>query len=433
MATLSYIDTNPKKPTSQSFRISTDESIGAILFDISGFENPFDGYSLLYHSFMNNKVQCIKNMDDALLVGIEDNDFLNGLVYYHLSQFYDFIGEGQTLYVAIADCSKDWGVIESIQRQANGRIFQIGVWTPQPLWKIRNNGSLDFTSLITDLQAQADEINGKIGEPTHTMVPLNIILCGNSSYAASMYGEVKPISYKELPDAIALNCAKVSVPLVQNGTPEVKEMQSKNPLQAPVSALGIIMACLALCGAEESIASITKCDLNKNDGFNNPEWGVGATGTPIGEAHRIWTNVISSRGYIVPVNYEEMEASYFLSSDQTLSENDFRTIANNRVMHKCRRATCTATIPYIHGNHIYNPGTRNISLTSIAIITDSINTLLDSVMRNKQGQKQIEGRVVTFLENEKMLENDAIFIKLDIKPANYSEYISEGVSHDIVQ
>ena len=54
-------------------------------------------------------------------------------------------------------------------------------------------------------------------------------------------------------------------------------------------------------------------------------------------------------------------------------------------------------------------------------------------MRNKQGQKQIEGRVVIFLENEKMLENDSISIKLDVKPVNYSGYISEGVSHDIVQ
>lgn len=428
MATLSYIDTKPKEPTNRSFRIPTDESIGAILFDTSGFTDPFNGYSLLYHSFCDNKLQCIKNMDDALLLGIEDNDFLNGLVYYHLSQFFNYIGEGQTLYIAIADCSKSWDVIESMQRQANGRLFQIGVWTSQPLWQFKEDKTLGFTSLITDLQAQADEINGKVGVSTHTMAPLNIVLCGNSCYA----GE-RPLTYKKLPNAIELNCPKVSVPLIQNGSPEVKAMQSRNPLQAPVSALGVIMACLALCGAEESIASVAKCDLNKNEEFNYPEWGVGATGTPIDSVHQIWANIISSRGYIVPVSYEELEASYFLSNDQTLSDGDFSSIANNRVMHKCRRAACTATIPYVNGNHIYNPGTHNISPTSIAIITDSINTLLDSVMRNRQGQKQIEGRVVTFLENEKMLENDSISIKLDIKPVNYSGYISEGVSHDIVQ
>lgn len=428
MATLSYIDTTSKQPVNRSFRIPTDESIGAMLFDINGFTNPFDGYSLLYHSFKDNAVQCIKNMDDALLLGIEDNGFLNGLIYYHVSQFYDFIGEGQTLYIAIADCSKDWEIIEQMQRQTNGRIFQIGVWTSQPLWTVRRDGTMGFTPLITDLQAQADEINGKLGVSTHTMVPLNIILCGNSFYAGG-----KQFSYKSLPNAFELNCPKVSVPLIQNGTQEVKNMQSQNPNQAPVSALGVIMACLSLCGAEESIASVAKCDLNKNENFNNPEWGIGTTGTPIDDVHRIWGNIISSRGYIIPVNYEELEGACFLSSDQTLYEGDFGTIANNRVMHKCRRAVCTATIPYVNGNHIYNPGTHNISPTSIAMMTDSINTLLDSVMRNKQGQKQIEGRVVTFLENDKMLENDSISIKLDVKPVNYSGYISEGVSHDIVQ
>lgn len=428
MASLSYIETNAKEPSNRSFRIPTDESISALLFDISGFDDPFNGYSLLSHSFSDNKLQCIKNMDDAALLGIEDNEFLNGLVYYHISQFYDFIGEGQSLYIAISDCSKDWNVIESMQQQANGRIFQIGVWTSQPLWQLQEDETMGFTSLITDLQAQADVINGKIGMSTHTMVPLNIVLCGNSCYA----GE-SPFSYKTLPNAIELNCPKVSVPLVQNGSPEVKKMQSKNPLNAPVSSLGVIMACLSLCGAEESIASISKCDLNKNEGFNYPEWGVGITGTPIDVVHRLWANIISSRGYIIPVSYEELEASYYLSSDQTLSEGDFRTIANNRVIHKCRRATCTALIPYINSNHIYDPNTHNISLTSIAIMTDSINTILDSVMRNKQGQRQIEGRVVTFLENEDMLENDSISIRLDIKPVNYSGYIYEDVSHDIVK
>lgn len=428
MASLSYIETSPRETPNTSLRIPTDESVGAILFDISGFDNPFDDYTQLYFNFKDNKVQCIKNMDDALLLGIENNGFLNGMLYYHLSQFYDFIGGSQTLYVAVADCSKGWDVVEDMQHQTNGKIFQIGIWTSQPLWSMKEDGSLGFTPLITDLQAQADEINGKIGVSTHTMVPLSIMLCGNSNYI-----DGQSFSYKDLPNAFELNCPKVSVPIIQNGTSEVKQIQSHNPNQAPVSALGVIMACLALCGAEESIASIQNCDLNKNEGFNYPEWGIGPTGTPIDSVHRIWANIISSRGYIIPVNYEELEGSCYLSSDQTLYEGDFGTIANNRVMHKCRRATCTALIPYIHSNHIYLPGSNSISPTSIALITDSINTLLDSVMRNKQGNRQIEGRVVTFLENDEMLDNDMINIKLDIKPVNYSGYISEGVSHDLVQ
>lgn len=427
MATLSYISTRAAEAPRKSFRIPTDESVGAMLFDISGFENPFDGYPLLYSSFGDSQVQCVKNMDDALLLGIDTDSFLGGLLHYHLSQFYDYVGGSQPLYIVLADCSKGWDIMETIQQQVNGRIFHIGVWTSQPLWRWEAEGELGFTPLITDMQAMTDEINGRVGEATHTTTPLSIILCGNSNYV-----EGKPISYKQLPDALALNCPKVSVPLIQNGSAAVKAMQRNMPLQAPVSALGIIMACLSLCGAEESIASVERCDLNKNEGFNNPEWGFGTDGLPIDTIHGIWANTISGRGYILPMSYEELEGSCFLSSDQTLSEGDFRTIANNRIMHKCRRAMCIATLPYLHGNHIYSPGTRSISPTSIVLITDSINTLLDSVMRNKQGNRQIDGRVVTFLEADDMLETDAISIRLHIKPVNYSGYISEGVSHDIV-
>ncbi len=427
MAHLSYINTGVKEVPDLSFNIPTDESIGAMLFDISGFDNPFEDYPLLYLHFKDNQIQSIQNMDEALLLGITNDGFLGGLLYYHVSQFYDFVGESQKLYIVIADCSKNWDVIQDMQQAVSGRLFQIGVWTSQPIWRVKDDGKIGFTPLIKELQLQADEINGVIGKSTNTLTPVNIILCGNSYYVDGV-----PISYKNIPDAMELNCPKVSVPLMQNGTPEIKAMQKNNPMNAPVSALGFVMACLALCGAEESIASLEKCDLNKNEGFNYPEWGVGADGTPIDTVHRVWANQIASMGYIIPIDYEGLESSYFFSSDQTLCEGDFSSIANNRVMHKVRRAMGTALIPYVNSNHIYVPGTHSLSNTSMTIITASINSLLDSVMLNKQGLNQIDGRAITFLENNKILENDSLSIRMSIKPINYSGYLTEEVSHEVI-
>lgn len=427
MAKLSYINTGVKQTPGLSFNIPTDESIGAMLFDISGFADPFASYPLLYHFFKNETVQCVKNMDDAALLGIVDNGFLNGMLFYQLSQFYDFVGENQAIYIIIADCSENWDALQNMQQQVSGRIFQVGVWTSQCIWQRKEGKQLGFTSLITDLQAQADIIDGKIGISTHTMVPLNIILFGNSSYV-----DGNKFTFKQLPDAMELQCPKVSVVLAQNGSDAIHSMQSNNPHSAPITSMGLVMACLSLCGAEESIATLDKCDLNKNEGFNYPEWGVGSNGTPISAVHRVWADTISSRGYIIPVDYEGEEASYFLSTDQTLCEGDFSSIANNRVMHKCRRAACTALIPYVNSDHIYVPGTHTISATSIAIITDSINTIIDSVMKNKKGFQQINGRSVAFWENDDILENDSISIRLNISPANYSGLISEEVSHDMM-
>lgn len=426
MAYISYINTGVKQERDLTFNISTDESIGGMLFDISGFQTPFVDYPLIGHNFKDGKVQCIYNMDDAELLGITDNGFLNGLVYYHISQFYDFVGADQALYLAFADCSKDWDILPNMQQQTNGKMFQIGIWTSQPIWKANSDGTMGFTGLITDLQVQANEICGKTGERAYTNTPLNLLLFGNSNYM-----DGAEVNYKQLPDALTLNCPKVSVVLAQNGSEAVHTMQQSNPNQAPVSAMGITMACLAVCGVEESIGSLQSCDLNKNEQFNYPELGFGKNYLGISDVNYIWSNTIASRGYIIPVSYEGIEASYFLCNDQTLSVGDYSSIANNRTMHKCRRAVCTALIPYVNSHHIYVPGTKTISVTSISIMTDSINTILDSSMRNRSGQEQIAGRVVTFLDSD-ILEADEVALNISISPVNYSSYIDEEVSHNMI-
>lgn len=427
MTNLSYIKTGVRKDPEFKIDISTDESIGAILFDTSGFNNPFESYPLLYHKFKDGTVQSVINMDDANLIGIKDDGFMNGILYYHLSQFYNIVGKNHLLYIAIADCTSDWDILWRIQQQVNGKIFQIGVWTSQPLFKLNQDNSLGFTSVITDIQNQADVINGKMNNLTTSMVPLNIVLCGNCKSVNDV-----PVNFRNLPDAKNLNCSKVSIILAQNGSKEVHDIQKNNPDNAPVSSIGFVMAFLAICGAEESIASLGKCDLNKNEGFNYPELGVGEDNTPLSKIHPILAQNLSSKGYITPVSYDGKEACYFYSSDQTLSYGDFGNIANNRVMHKCRRAACSALIPYINSHHIYSPGTNTISETSMSIIRDSINTAIDSVMKNNLGKEQIDGRSVFFDDKDNIIETDSISIKLKIKPANYDSFISEEVSHSMI-
>ena len=426
MSNLSYINTGVKSDQGQLYNVPTDESVGGMLFDISGFKNPFDGYPLLYNNFKNGTAQRIYNMDDAELLGIVNDGFLNGLLYYHISQFYNYIEGNQELYIVICDCSKNWDIIPSMQLQTSGRIFQIGVWTSQPVWSRNLDGSIGFTSMIGNIQAQADEICGKVGKSTNMATPLNIILFPNTNYI-----EGAEVNYKKIPDATVLGCPKVSVVMAQNGSDEIHNIQKNMPNNAPVNSLGFMMACLAICGAEESVGSLQRCDLNKGEQFNYPELGFGKTHTPITEINRLWANTLSAKGYIIPIDYEGLEASYFFSSDQTLDDGDFSSLANNRVMHKCRRAACTVLYPYVNSYHIYDSATKTISATSIAIITDSINTILDSVMKNKYGNQQIGGRSVEFLKESDVLETDAVSMRLSINPINYSGFIEEKVYHDI--
>lgn len=427
MAKISYIDSNAEAPQRVSAQIPTDESICAFLFDTSGFDNPFAEHPLLYNNFKDARVNRITNMDDASLIGIVNDGFMNGVLFYHLNQYFEFVGGDKETYIMITDCSQNWDSLFYLHQQTNGREFQIGIWTTQPIWRKKSDETIGFTSLITDLQLQADDINGKIGTSTATLTPINIILNGNSSYV-----DGNDFSYKQIPDAIELNCPKVSVLLLQNGTAEIKKMQENNPLHATVGALGFVMGCLSLCGAEESIASLEKCDLNKNETFTTPQLAVGKNNVSIlnGGINSVWANILSQKGYIIPVEYEGIEASYYLSSDQTLSAGSFSTIANNRVMHKCRRGMGTALIGYINSNHIYDFANKNINATSLSIITGSIYTVLDSIMTNRAGQKQINSRTVSFLESEDLLESDSLALTLSIEPVNSNVTLTETVSHD---
>lgn len=423
---ISYVSTQSKQRKNTGLSIPIDESVCAFLIDISGFGKPFADYPVLYNNFHDGKVQCVHNMDEASILGITDNDFLNGLLFYHVSQYFDFVGDNQPLYISLCDCSKNWDGIQTLHRECGGKLFQIGIWTAQPIWEINDSSDMEFSSLIPSLQAQADEINGKLGEQTHTMTPVSLMLFGNCSYVRN-----RSIDYRHLPDAKILDCPKVSVFICQNGSDTVHTMQNKNPNNAPVSSLGIVMACLSLCGAEESIASLDKCDLNKNENFNYPELGIGTDGTPISKIHDIWSNVINAKGYIIPVSYEDIESSYFLSSDQTLCNGDFSTISNNRVIHKCRRACSTALLPFINGNYQFADGTNQISPSSAALMTSPVYMTLDSVMRNKMGLNQISDRTFEFVATEDADITDVIATKLTVQPVNYNSTISEEVAYDL--
>lgn len=422
MTKLSYISTSSKTGNTNT-QISLDESIGAMVFDISGFSDPFSGYAKLYSNFKGGAVQSVNNMDEASMLGIEDNGFLNGMVYYHLSQFYKFIGGNQTVYIAFADFSDDWGALMDIKQQAGGRLFHIGIWTSQPLWKLKDDGTLGFTSLITDIQLQADRINGKIGESTPSATPLSFILFANSFYIGG-----DPVSCKKLPDAISLDCPKVSVVLAQNGSAEVHSMQANNPNNAPISSIGLVLACLALSGAEESIAAVKRFDLNKNEQFNNPELCIYTDNTPYKNVSKYWINLLSVMGYITPISYDGLEASYFLSSDQTLSDGDYCSISNNRVIHKCRRAINIALRPYINADIEYSATTGRISDIEADTIVNKIYTIIDTALKNKLGYPQISDRHISIMDNAKMFENDELLIEYSVVPANYSSAITEEVS-----
>lgn len=421
---IGYISTETFSSTAEQLAVSTDESVCGLLFDLTYFQLPFYDYPLIQQYFGNEETHVINNLEEAAMYGLTDNQFMNGVAYYHIKAFYDYIGDDAPLYICFTADGKNWSAIEKMQLEANGKIFQIGVWTAQCIWNVTGN-QLGFTSLCENLETAAEELTGKVGSGVMMPSPLSVVVSPNTSVSKT------GAALQEIPSAIELNYPKLSVCLFQNGTDTVHAMQKENPFSAPVGCTGLLMACLHLAYAEECIGYVSKFNLNKNDDFENAEIYFGDKYISVDDIVYLVGNYVAARGYILPCTYSGKEAQVFFTGDPTLSDGDYNTIANNRIMHKCRRCVHSALLPYINAGYLLDVANGGLSDTAKSVLTTAITDRLDVIMANPKAQSQINGRTVAVTESDKILQTDSISISLSIGLVNYNKVINEKDDYDV--
>lgn len=415
---IGYITTGSFNRDTEQFSLSTDESICGLLFDTTYFQNPFDDYPLIQQYLGNEQTIVINNLTEAAMYGLSDNQFMNGVSYYHIKAFYDYVGADAPLYICFTSDGQKWSAVEKMQSAANGKIFQIGIWTAQCIWNV-SSGTIGFTDLCSNLEDAAEELTGKVGTETMNTSPLSLIVSPNTSISLS------GVALQDVPTAISLDLPKLSVCLFQNGTDAVHTMQNTNPYNAPVGCIGLLMACLHLAYAEECIGYVAKFNLNKNDDFENAEIYFGGKYIGVDEITYLVGNYVAMKGYIMPCTYSGKEAEVFFSGDPTLSDGDYNVIANNRIMHKCRRCVYSALLPYIHANHLLDTTSSGLSDAAQTIITSAIGDKLDAIMINNVGESQIDGRAISISKSDTILTTDAISVDLSIGLVNYNKTLNE--------
>ena len=402
---------------------SFDESVCGMLFDVGYYSDPFEDYFHLSYYFGNERTQLIRNLQEIEEMGLDDK-FMNGIPYYHIKHFYDYIGIDADLYVMFANCidnnKPNFEAIQNIQQAANGKIFQLGIWTEQCIWT-SGNSDYGFTSLLSEIETQAEVLSGKVNKTFSDGLPLSVILNACTSKLEDI-DDIYAINHKKIPDATTLNFPKISVILGQNGTDEVHAMQENNHNYTPVGLMGVAMACLCLASAEMNIGFVDKFDLNKNDDLANPELGFGdvlqGEYTPIDDLNFVRRNIISIKGYILLNRYKSKETGLYFSNDQTLSERDFSTISLNRIAHKCRRIIRSVMFPYVNGNIDIDPLTGAVHGIAQTKIINLITERLDLYMLNPLGQEQISGRYIVIDDTSNILETDELRLNCYFIPVN---------------
>lgn len=396
-------------------QIPIDETIGGIIFDIGTRDNVFSGYSVAKNNFQDMQVLPINNLQEAVDLGITANGILSGIPYYHIQQFYDYIGYDKKLYIMFADITNSSvqdSPIEAMVVGSNCEVFHIGIWTESNMFS-KFGDDIVFSDMILNIHGQTQVIKGTSEEPTFYPSAVNVIVCGGLGADST---NKEDINYKDLPDATEMNFDLVSILIGQDTSVPTLSISHN----AQVGILGVTMACLALCNAEVSIACIKDFDLNKNDSFSGCV--LGFNNDNIQDINRIQASILALKGYIFPAIYDAKEGGIYLSSDSTMAIGDWGSISGNRVLSRLRRVVRRALTPMMNGRVLFEKDITRISQTSIAEISNSVKDAIDTYMINTEGQSQVSAYSILIDDYQPNLKDD----QLDIEFA-FSYLESENV------
>lgn len=423
---------------------SGNEKVTGLLFDVSLQPTLFTaGYGKNNETKLKlNDVAYITNLKSAVkdfgiierIKATEDEEsnvnFLHGIPYYHISEFFrnsgNIDGAGR-LYVMFADCSLSWDAVEVMQRASGGTINQLGIWSEQPLWKLNGASEKYNLNLVKGLNDKAVALAAQ-------NQPLSIVLSANPSNTGADTAEGKKVDLNKIPSCVC-EASRISCIFGQAHCELISTMQKCNINHTPVGFLGAVIGCLAKANVQESIAWVKMFNLF-SENFQEINLGFGDINMT-DEEEFISLNLYESlsptllddlddKGYIFPIKYAGRENGIYISKDQTCSNGDYRTIARNRTINKSRRAVRTALLPYVNSPLMVNPATGFLAPSKIT----AFKTLISDILSGMQKSQEISGYAVNIDANQNVLVNDTLKISYVIVPVGVATkiYVEEGLS-----
>lgn len=372
------------------------EKICGLLFDISGQTNFWTkGQGIKAAEYLKDAIVEINSLDDAVKLGITAYDedaesedgastaLLAGIPYYHINHFFSMAGGTGRLFIAFADCSKDWNAIIDMQKASNGIISQFGVWTEQKIWKKMDSSANQYTiSLVGDLESIAEQMANDYHAPSY------IVLSGNSSKVTTASGDNSSVVFSEIADAV-VDARYVSVLLGQSMDTDVKKMQASLTSTTPVGVIGLMLGALTQASVGESIAWVQKFDIvnyvpavEMGFGDSTVENGVIKNATSYSALTKYQLDQLDDKGYIFMRTFEGREGHVYFTSDNSCSSGDYCTISRNRAINKSRRLVREALLPYVNSPVKVDASNGNLSSAQITVyknlVTDALTGMADA-------------------------------------------------------
>ena len=414
---------------------TSTQKISGLLFDIGKQSNLWTaGAGLAAKSKLFGKVIEVNKMSDLAdlgitkYTGVSTADLMFGIPYYHIAHFFAKQGDTGRLFIAFADCTSNWDIIDQMQRTAERKINQLGIYTEQPLWSITDDTATTYNlNLVGDLQTKA------LAMQTDN-APLSILLSANSAIVKTSATDQKTVDLTKIPTCIKA-ARFVSVLLGQSHDDTVAAMQLANTNCTPIGTVGAAVGCCADASVEESIACVRDFELSAQ--FPSIEMGFGDmtidattgkfTSTLLySSLNSAQLDALEDKGYIFLCQYAGLEWNVYFTKDRTCSSDDYRTIARNRTINKSRRAVRVALLPYINSPLLVDPTTGYLSSAKITVFKNIVTDILSTMKANGE----ISGYTVTISSTQNVIQTDTLQIDYTIVPLGEAENIAvtEGLS-----
>lgn len=383
-----------------------EDHISALIFDVKTFPG----------SYADGDIFEVTSARDAETLGVTEYDSTSGatnyeygIPYLHISEFFR-VRPSATLFIAFADCTANWDIISQVQRFAQGKVRQVGVWTRRKLFEPGTTTSDPYVlRLVNDLNAKAEEL-AAINQP------ISILLAANG---AGIETTTMVTNLSLIPDISKDNYPRVTALLGQGHSSAIQAMQFADTTHAMVGMVGVTLGLVSKCPVGTSIAWVGQFDCSGGH-MDRLALGFGDTtvsGSALANVYpfEILTDAqvdaLETKGYVFPIKYVGISGSY-MSSSRTVSSGDYRTIERNRVIDKSRRNLRTVLLPFLNSPVKVAPTTGALSPAQIKIY----KVACENVLQAMQNDGEISGFKVNIDPKQNILLTDSLKIAYVIVP-----------------
>lgn len=411
------------------------DSVCGLLFDISAQGPDFwtKGPAAGMAANLKDTVVELNSLDDLNELGIKaytggkdedgSQDFLYGIPFYHISQFFNMNGGSGRLFLAFADCTNDWNAISDMQRVSGGIISQFGVWTEQSLWREVDADAPYGLQIVKDLQNTAESLANDLHSPAVIVLNANPAKLKTASTGTS-----DVITFSKIPSCVTADSRYVAVALGQAADNEIRAMQAALESKTPVGNIGAVLGILAQAGVADNIGCVMNYDISNYIG--DIEFGFGdATITDGVLTNSLRYSALSYKqlddldtlGYIFLQKHFGKEGSVYFNGDTTCSDGDYRTISRNRVINKSRRVVRQALLPYVNYKIKIDPATGQLSSANITMFKNLVTGVLQAMV----DAEEVSGiGNVSIPVNQNILKNDKLTLSYTLVPMGHPKNIS---------